>query len=107
MKYKYCPSCKKAYLKSRLEKDKCIYCGKECRIVDVKRTGLYYLGYAIIVLGAIVMLVLRLNEFDTVLIWLIGILVIIIGGMTVMAASNNMAKNAAETVRKENQTSET
>ncbi len=99
MKYKYCSECKKAYLKSRLEKDKCIYCGNACEVVEVKRNRQYYLGYGVMVLGAVIMLILRLLNFNTVLLWVIGIFFILLGGFLVIAASNKMAKSAAEIVK--------
>ena len=38
MKYKYCQNCERAYIKSRLEKDNCIYCNEPCETVDVVLT---------------------------------------------------------------------
>lgn len=96
MKYKYCPECKKAYIKSRLEKDKCIYCGKPCQVVDVKRNRQYYLGYGVILLGAAIMLVIRFWFYNTILLWTVGIITILAGGALVMVGSNNMARKAAE-----------
>ncbi len=98
VKYKYCPECGKAYLKSRLEKDKCIYCGKPCQVVDVKRNRQYYLGYGVIVLGAVVILVIRFWFYNMILLWTVGIITILAGGMLVMVGSNKMARKAAETV---------
>lgn len=99
MKYKYCPECKKAYLKSRLEKDKCIYCGKTCEIVDVKRSGRYYLGYALMVIGAVVMLIIRLWLDNAPYLWIFGIVIVVAGVFLVMDASSKMAKKAAESVQ--------
>ena len=96
MKYKYCPECKKAYIKSRLEKDKCIYCGKPCEVVEVKRNRQYYLGYGVILLGAAAMLVIRFWFYNTILLWAVGIITILAGGWLVMAGSNKMARAAAE-----------
>ena len=62
MKYKYCPSCKKAYVKSRLEKDTCMYCNGPATTVDVKRNRLYYFGYAIMILGATSAFIPRFTE---------------------------------------------
>jgi hypothetical protein len=101
VKYKYCPGCKKAYLKSRLEKDKCIYCGKSCEVVEVKRNRQYYLGYGVMVLGAIIMLILRVYDFNTILLWVVGIFFILSGGFLVIAASNKMAKSAVEIVKRD------
>jgi len=100
VKYKYCPECKKAYLKSRLEKEKCIYCGKPCEIVDIKRSGRYYMGYGIMVLGAVVMFVVRFWFSDINYLWIWGIVFVVLGAILVMDASNKMAARAAETVRK-------
>lgn len=99
MKYKYCPECKKAYLKSRLEKDKCIYCENACEVVEVKRNRQYYLGYGVMVLGAVIMLIMRLQNFNTLLLWVVGIFFIILGGFLVISASNKMAKSAADIVK--------
>ncbi len=96
MKYKYCPECRKAYIKSRLEKDKCIYCGKPCEVVEVRRNRQYYLGYGVIVLGAAVMLVIRFWFYNLILLWTVGIITILAGGWLVMVGSNKMARKAAE-----------
>ena len=101
MKYKYCPDCKKAYIKSRLEKEKCIYCGKPCRVIKVRRTGQYYLGYALMLAGAIAVLVLRIQEVSSVFIWAALILFVVSGGILVVLAGDNMAKSAADLVEKE------
>ena len=101
MKYKYCPECKKAYLKSKLERDKCIYCGKRTEIVDVRRSKRYYQGYAIMLLGAALIVIIRLWFSDFTLLWLAGIFFIIFGGWLVMDASGQMAKEAAEMVKKD------
>ena len=98
MKYKYCPECKKAYVKSRLEREKCIFCGTACEVVDVKRNRQYYLGYAVMVLGAVVMIIMRWQDFNTILLWTVGIFFILLGGFLVVAASNKMAKHAAQVV---------
>lgn len=108
VKYKYCPECKKAYIKSRLEKDKCIYCGKPCEVVEVRRNHQYYLGYGVILLGAAVMLVIRFWFYNTILLWTVGILTILAGGWLVLASSNKMARDAAERIEgQEDATNET
>lgn len=95
MKYKYCPECDTAYLKSRLERERCIICGKPTRVVEVKRCGRYYLGYATMVLGAAIMVITRLWFTDDLLFWIGGIFVIIFGGAIILDANGRMAKQAA------------
>lgn len=99
MKYNYCPECDKAYLKSRLEKDRCIFCGKPCEAVDVKRSRRYYLGYGTMVLGAVVTLIIRIWFYDVTLLWLAGIFFILVGGIIVLDANSRMAKSAAAAAR--------
>jgi len=101
MKYKYCPDCKKAYIKSHLEKDKCIYCGKPCKVIVVKRTGQYYLGYALMLAGAVAVLLLRIENVSSYLIWSALILFVVTGGIIVVIAGDNMAKNAVEEINDE------
>ena len=97
MKYKYCPSCKKAYIKSRLEKDQCIYCNATCETVNVRRSGLYYFGYAITVAGAISAFVPRFVEVSgTTFYYAMGVMLFIAGAVLVMMASVRMAQSAAE-----------
>ena len=99
MKYQYCPSCKKAYVKSRLEKDNCIYCRERCHTVDVKRNGLYYFGYAIMILGAASALIPRFMEVSGGTFFIVmGIALAIAGAVFVMMGSTRMAKTAAEIV---------
>jgi hypothetical protein len=102
MKFKYCPDCQKAYVKSRLEKEKCIYCGKQCRVIKVRRTGQYYLGYALMLISAIAVLVLRIQDVNSVLIWATLVLFVVSGGILVVVAGDKMAKSAAELVEEEN-----
>jgi uncharacterized protein (DUF983 family) len=99
VKYKYCPACKKAYVKSRLEMDKCIYCGEMCEVVEVKKTPLYYVGYLVLIIGAVVIFLLR--GLDTILLWLVFAFFLILGSILVIGASNKMAKEAAAMVSRE------
>ena len=102
MKYKYCPTCKKAYVKSRLEKDNCIYCNEECQTVDVKRNGLYYFGYAIMILGATSAFIPRFIEVSgTTFFIVIGIALALAGAVFVMMGSVRMAKTATDLVKPE------
>ena len=95
MKYKYCPNCKKAYVKSRLEKEKCIYCNEECETVEVKRNGLYYIGYGIMVLGAVSAIVPRVIVVSGGNFFLITGIGLLLGGMIfVMMGSVRMAQAA-------------
>ena len=97
MKYKYCPSCKKAYVKSRLEKDNCIYCNEECQTVDVKRNGLYYFGYGIMILGATSAFIPRfMTVTGTTAFIVMGIALVFAGAAFVMMGSVKMAKTATE-----------
>ena len=98
VKYKYCPECKKAFVKGRLEREKCIFCGARCEVVEVRRSRQYYVGYGVMVLGAVIMIILRWLNVNTLLLWTVGIFFIILGGYLVVAASNRMAMHAAEAV---------
>jgi multisubunit Na+/H+ antiporter MnhG subunit len=101
MKYKYCPSCDKTYVKSRLEGDKCVHCGKVCEVRVVKKNALYYIGYAILILGAIIVFLYR--EFNDALLWVIFILILVSGGTLIMVGSTKMARQATEIGRAEKQ----
>jgi len=96
VKYNYCPECDKAYMKSRLEKDRCIFCGNACELVEIKRSGQYYIGYALMGLGAAVIVMARLWLNDDFLLWLGGILLVIMGAAVVLDANGKMSKKAAE-----------
>jgi len=99
VKYKYCQSCEKAYIKSRMEKDNCIYCNEPCETVDVKRNGIYYYGYAVMIIGAGSVLVPRFTVVSDPSIYLvIGIVLAFVGAAFVMKGSNKMAKTAASMV---------
>ena len=99
MKYNYCPNCKKAYVKSRLEKDRCIYCNSYCETVDVKRNNLYYFGYSLMLLGAGSALIPRFIAVSgTIFFMIMGILLVIAGTAFVMMGSLGMAKAAARIV---------
>lgn len=97
VKYKYCPECRKAYVKSRLEGDRCIYCNADCDEIDVRRNGTYYLGYGLTVAGAACVAVPRLTETEngTALV-ILGLATAVVGMVLVVTASFRMAKNAAE-----------
>ena len=96
MKYKYCQNCKKAYIRSRLEKNNCIYCGQPCETVDVKRNGIYYYGYAVMILGAGSVLVPRFTVVsDSTTYLVVGIVLAFVGSVFVMMGSTKMAKTAA------------
>ena len=94
MKYVYCEDCEKAYLKSRIERGKCMYCGKASQIVEVDRTSSYYLGYGIMVLGAALMVVIRFFFFNLWLLWTVGIVFIVAGGYVIIKANGQMAEEA-------------
>jgi hypothetical protein len=97
VKYKYCQSCEKAYLKSRLEKDNCIYCNEPCETVDVKRNGVYYYGYAVMIIGAGSVLIPRFTVVSDPSTYLVvGIVLAFIGAVFVMKGSTKMAKTAVE-----------
>jgi hypothetical protein len=101
VKYVYCDNCDKAYLKSRLEKGRCIYCGKASEVVDVKRNRLYYTGYGIMVLGAVLMVVIRFFFYNLLLLWGVGIAFIILGGALIMKGNGEMVKEAKRIAHKE------
>ncbi len=99
MRYKYCQSCEKAYVRSRLEKDNCIYCNEPCETVDVKRNGIYYYGYAVMILGAGSVLVPRFTVVsDPTTYLVVGIVLAFVGTVFVMMGSSKMAKTAASMV---------
>jgi len=97
MRYKYCPKCRKAYIKSRLEGDRCIYCGAGCETLDVKRNGLYYLGYGMMLAGAALVVAPRFAESAADPFYLPFGLALAVGGMAlVIMGSVKMAKTAVE-----------
>ena len=97
MRYKYCGKCRKAYIKSRLEGDLCIYCGAECEVLDIKRNGLYYFGYGIMILGAASAFIPRYTAVsDSSIFIYFGIALVIAGSVFVVMGSTKMAKTAAE-----------
>jgi len=97
MKYKYCPRCRKAYIKSRLEGDRCIYCAAECETLDVRRNGLYYFGYALMIAGAVGVLAPRFMETSGDSFFMYSGLTLVVAGMVfVVMGSMRMAKKAAE-----------
>jgi hypothetical protein len=97
MKYKYCPECRKAYIKSRLEGDRCIYCSSMCETLDVRRNCLYYFGYAFMLAGAVGVLAPRFveTEADAFFIYM-GLAAVVAGMVFVVMGSMRMAKKAAE-----------
>ena len=97
MKYVYCEDCDKAYLKSRIERGKCMYCGKASQIVDVDRSRNYYLGYGIMVLGAALMVIIRFFFFNLWLLWTFGIAFLVVGGYVIIKANGQMAVEARRT----------
>ena len=107
MRYKFCPKCRKAYIKSRLEGDRCIYCNGECETLEVKRNGLYFFGYAMMVLGAISAFVPRFMEVtgDSFFVWF-GIALVVAGSVFVVVASTAMAKKAVRMAIAENDSEE-
>jgi len=99
VKYVYCDNCDKAYLKSRLEREKCIYCGKASEIVDVKRNRLYYAGYITMVLGAVLMVAIRFLFYNIWLLWIVGLAFIISGGVLILKGNGEMAMEAKRLAR--------
>ena len=98
MRYKYCQNCEKAYVKSRLEKDNCIYCNEPCETVNVKRNGTYYYGYTLMVIGAGSVLVPRFTVVsDSATYFVVGIVLAFVGTVFVIMGSVKMAKTAAST----------
>jgi len=101
VKYKYCPRCRKAYIRSYLEKENCIYCNADCEIVDVKRNALYYFGYSMLVIGAASALVPRFMVVsDRSYFLYFGIALAIAGSAMIVIGSSRMAKSAAEQFEK-------
>jgi hypothetical protein len=95
VKYNYCAKCDKAYVKSRLEKDSCIYCGSGCETVDVKRNGLYYIGYAIMLGGAASAMVPRIIEVQGTNLYIgLGIVLLVAGIVFIMKGGAKMAEAA-------------
>jgi hypothetical protein len=105
VRYKYCAKCNRAYIRSRLETDKCIYCGHECETIDVKRNGLYYFGYGIMILGAASAFIPRFMEVtDSSLFIYFGIALVVVGSIFVVMGSARMAKTAVDTAQKDEKT---
>lgn len=101
MKYKYCPRCRKAYIRSYFEKEGCMYCNADCEIIDVKRNATYYFGYAMLVLGAASVLVPRFVAVaDRSYFMYFGIGLAVAGSVMVVIGSTKMAKAAAEAYEK-------
>ena len=94
MKYVYCENCDRAYVKSRLERGKCIYCGKGAETVEVKRIRTYYIGYVIMIIGAALMVTIRFLFFNIWLLWAVGIAFIVAGGYLILKANGEMAAEA-------------
>ncbi|MFO7618440.1 MAG: hypothetical protein R6W91_02110 [Thermoplasmata archaeon] len=101
MKYNYCPKCDKAYVKSRLEKDICIYCGSGCETVDVSRNAIYYLGYGIMLAGAACAFVPRFADVSgTTFYFTIGIALAVAGSVFVVMGNARMAEDAKQAAHK-------
>ncbi len=96
MKYNYCAKCDKAYIKSRLEKDICIYCGSHCETVDIKRNGMYYLGYSIMLAGAASALIPRFVAVSGPELFLSAGIGLVVGGSVVTVMANGAMTNAAK-----------
>ena len=97
MKYNYCPKCDKAYVKSRLEGDRCIYCSSVCETVDVRRNGLYYLGYGIMLGGAGAAVLPRFVETTGGNFFLaLGVALVVAGSVFVVMGNSRMAVTARE-----------
>jgi hypothetical protein len=106
VRYKYCPKCKKAYVRSRLEGDGC-YCGADCETIDVKRNSLYYFGYGIMILGAASAFVPRFMVVaDSSPFIYFGIALVIVGSIFVVVGSTKMAKTAVEMALQKDEKSE-
>jgi len=98
VRYKYCPKCKKAYVRSRLEGDACVYCGHDCETLDVKRNSLYYFGYGIMILGTASAFIPRFMTVTSSSIFIyFGIALVVVGSIFVVMGSTRMAKTAVET----------
>ena len=107
MKYKYCQNCERAYIKSRIEKDNCIFCNEPCETIDVKRNGIYYYGYAVMILGAASVLVPRFTIVtDPTTYLVVGVVLAFVGAVFVMMGSTKMAKTAIEMAEAESINSE-
>jgi hypothetical protein len=97
VKYNYCPKCDKAYVKSRLEKDRCIYCNSPAETVDVRRNGLYYLGYGIMLGGAASAMLPRLAAVSEPNLYIIlGVALVIAGTAFVLMGGARMARAAKD-----------
>ena len=93
MKFSYCPSCGKAYKKTRFERDRCIGCGKAgTKVVDVKSNIFYYLTYVTFILGAAVIYFMR--EYSTR--WVIFFGFLIAGAFMAVGGMSQMRLNAME-----------
>ncbi|MDO9536855.1 MAG: hypothetical protein Q7J68_00870 [Thermoplasmata archaeon] len=99
MRYNYCPRCNKAFVKSRVDQDNCIYCSGKAEPVNVKRSGLYFLGYGIMMAGAICVFLPRLMVLEgPTFYYVIGVSMAVAGSVLVIVASTRMAKNAVKTI---------
>ena len=64
-------------------------------MIEVKRSGQYYWGYALMVMAAVVILVARFWYPSDYVLLVGGILLVIMGAATVLDANSKMAKKAA------------
>ena len=102
MKYNYCPKCDMAYVKSRLERDVCIYCGSRCDTVDVRKNGLYYLGYGAMMAGAICALLPNYTNVSNPEFYMpIGLAMVVAGAAAVLMGNGSMKRTAREMALKE------
>ena len=93
MKFNYCPSCGKAYKKTRFERDRCIGCGKKgTTIVSVKSNIFYYLTYVTLILGAAVIYFMREYSIR----WVIFFGFLIAGAFMAVGGMSQMRLNAME-----------
>jgi hypothetical protein len=107
VRYKYCAKCQKAYIRSRLETDNCVYCGHECETIDVKRNGLYFFGYGIMILGAASAFIPRFTEVSDASVFIyFGIGLAVVGSIFVVMGSTRMAKTAVDMVLQKDEKTE-
>jgi hypothetical protein len=84
-------------VKSRLEKDRCIYCGSVSETVDVKRNGLYYIGYAIMLGGAASAMLPRIIEVQGTNFYIgLGVVLLVTGIVFIMKGGAKMAEAAKD-----------
>lgn len=95
MKFKYCPNCDKAFTKSRLEKGRCIGCGKDNTvIVKVKMNFEYFLSYVAFLSGAL--LVFFAQYYNEIIRIILFIGFILVGALFAFSGVNKMKKTGRE-----------